>query len=244
MPGNEPVRTGGLGEALALLFAGLLPTVLAWLYFVTYADAAFMPVVYVLCKVVQFSFPVVWVFLVRRRRPGGVRLPREGLASGAAWGVVLFVFVWGVYLAVLRGSDLAAAGAPKIEARVEAIGAGTPLKFLLLTLGLSVAHSFLEEYYWRWFVFGRLRRLTGASTALILSSLAFAAHHVIVLGAFIGFGRFWWVTILFSIAVALGGGLWAWLYARHGSLVPPWLSHTMVDLAIMAIGYDLVWGLG
>jgi membrane protease YdiL (CAAX protease family) len=193
--------------------------------------------------VVQFSFPVVWVFLLRRQRPGGVRLPREGLASGVWWGVVLFAFIWGVYLTALRGSDLAAAAAPRIQSRVEAIGAGTPLRFLLLTLGLSVAHSFLEEYYWRWFLFGRLRNLTGSPAALIASSLAFAAHHVIVLHAFIGFGRFWWATVLLSIAVALGGGLWAWLYARHGSLYPPWLSHTMVDLAIMAIGYDLVWGL-
>ena len=42
-----------------------------------------------------------------------------------------------------------------------------------------------------------------------------------------------------SFVVALGGGLWAWLYARSGSLFSPWLSHTLVDLGIMAIGYDL-----
>jgi len=202
-----------------------------------------MPALYAASKVVQFSFPVAWLLLARRWRPPAPRLPRGGLAGGLWSGVAIVALLWGLYLAALRGSDLAALAAPRIHARIEAIGAGTPVRYLLMTLGLSVVHSFLEEYYWRWFVFGRLRRLTGAPAALILSSLAFAAHHVIVVHAFIGFGPFWWMTVLLSAAVALGGGLWAWLYARHGSLYPPWLSHVLADLAILTIGYDLVQGL-
>ena len=47
-------------------------------------------------------------------------------------------------------------------------------------------------------------------------------------------------TWLFSVCVAVGGAMWAWLYERTGSLLGPWLSHLLVDAAIFAIGYDLV----
>ena len=40
--------------------------------------------------------------------------------------------------------------------------------------------------------------------------------------------------------VATGGAVWAWLYERTGSLWAAWLSHLLVDTAIMAVGYDLV----
>ena len=47
-------------------------------------------------------------------------------------------------------------------------------------------------------------------------------------------------TWLFSLAIAIGGAAWAWLYHRSGSLVGPWLSHLLVDAAIFVIGYHLV----
>ena len=74
--------------------------------------------------------------------------------------------------------------------------------------------------------------------AIVLSSLGFMAHHVIVVHAFLQ-GP-WWLTAFFSLCVAFGGGVWAWLYARFGSLYGPWVSHFLLDVTIMYIGFDLV----
>ena len=41
-------------------------------------------------------------------------------------------------------------------------------------------------------------------------------------------------------AVAVGGAFWAWLFQRTGSLVAVWWSHVLIDAALMAIGYDLL----
>jgi membrane protease YdiL (CAAX protease family) len=71
-----------------------------------------------------------------------------------------------------------------------------------------------------------------------ISSLGFMAHHVLVLGKYFGFSSP--ATWLFSVCVAVGGAVWAWLYERTESLLGPWLSHLLVDAAIFAIGYDLV----
>lgn len=225
----------------------VLPSAGAWLYFVTFPEASFLPLLYAASKLVQFSFPLAWILLVLRQRPKGLvplaRVSARDLGAGAVSGGAIAVLLAGVYLAVIKDSGLALVASPRIASRLEVIGAARPAAFLALTLFLAIAHSFLEEYYWRWFVFGRLRRHGGITFSVILSSLAFAAHHVIVLHSFIGPGRFLWVTVILSFSVAVGGGLWAWLYARSGSLVGPWLSHALVDLAVMTIGYDLSRGL-
>jgi membrane protease YdiL (CAAX protease family) len=44
----------------------------------------------------------------------------------------------------------------------------------------------------------------------------------------------------FSLSVAGGGVVWAWLYERTGSIYPAWVSHLLVDAGLFVIGYDLV----
>lgn len=110
-------------------------------------------------------------------------------------------------------------------------------KFIALGAFYAVFHSLLEEYYWRWFVFQRLQRLWALTPAIGLSSIAFMAHHVILMAVFFGWSSPW--TYFFSLSVAVGGAVWAWLYARSGSIYAPWLSHLLVDAAIFSIGYDL-----
>jgi membrane protease YdiL (CAAX protease family) len=96
----------------------------------------------------------------------------------------------------------------------------------------------LEEYYWRWFVFGRLRLLVPKELAIPISSLGFAAHHVLVLALYFGWASP--LTWLFALCVAIGGAIWAWLYDVSESLAAPWLSHAMVDAAIFAIGFLMI----
>jgi len=251
VPMIEPrARSGGEGptggahwELAAVLFTMFFPTAAAWLYFVVYADRAWMPALYAATKVAQFSLPILLVFLFRRRGPATTGRSRGGWGLGLGTGVGMAAGLLLVYLVALRGGELASSAAPRIAARVEAIGAGSPARFLALTLFLSFLHSFLEEYYWRWFVFGQLRRWLPGRASLIVSSLAFMSHHVIIVYSFVGFGRLWWATVLGSLAVAAAGAVWAWLYTRTGSLAAPWVSHVLVDLAVMGIGYELASGL-
>jgi membrane protease YdiL (CAAX protease family) len=116
----------------------------------------------------------------------------------------------------------------------------TPERYLVLAAFFSVAHSLLEEYYWRWFVFGQLRRVAPLGLALVLSSLAFMAHHVVVLYLYLP-GHLLSAVAPSSLAIAAGGVVWAWLYDRVGSLYPSWLGHLLVDATIFVIGWDLLW---
>ena len=127
--------------------------------------------------------------------------------------------------------------AAAIRSKIRGFGVDRLWKFIVLGAFYAVFHSLLEEYYWRWFVFQRLWRLWPLTPAIGLSSIAFMAHHVILMAVFFGWSSPW--TYFFSLSVAVGGAIWAWLYARSGSLYGPWLSHLLVDVAIFLIGYDL-----
>src|SRR5207244_7200054 len=111
--------------------------------------------------------------------------------------------------------------------------------YVALAVFLCVFHSFLEEYYWRWFVFGRLRLFLPVAPALVLVSAGFMAHHVVILWVYLP-GKVLTGVVPASLAVALGGVMWAWIYERGGSLLAPWLSHTIIDAALFVIGWDLL----
>lgn len=228
-------------DRIALVGAMLFPTAATWLYFVFLAGDPAMPIVAGVCKVAQFGFPALWVFVIRRQpfrleRPG-----LKGLGVGAGLGVIVVAVLAVLYLGFFKSSELLADAPRQVAAKLQDIGADTPLRFAVLALFYSSLHSLLEEYYWRWFVFGQLRRWIALAPAVVLSSLGFMAHHVLVVGAFLGAENFWTATVPLSLCVAIGGALWAMIYHRSGSLYACWISHALVDAGIMIVGFDLAW---
>jgi CAAX protease family protein len=234
-------------EPLVLAVALLLPAATAWVYFVALSPAATaapaanpaMQAAYAAAKFLQFSLPVVWLKFADpaalRLRPPSLR----GVPAGLAFGVAVAALAFGLYYAWLAELPLFHDAPARIRAKVGEFGMGTPGRYVVLASFIAVVHSLLEEYYWRWFVYGRLRRYVPMAVALVVSGLAFMGHHVIVLSVYFP-GWFWPAVVPLSLCIALGGVVWAWLYERSGSLVGPWLSHLIVDAALMAIGYDLL----
>lgn len=229
-------------DLAAVIAAMIYPSAATWLYFVALDGSQSMRVAFAGTKLIQFAFPALWVLWIRRRPP----LPASHRVAGARLGTLLGLVVGGAMLIGYFALDQFTGwfDAPTAQVRAKVLGAGidTPARFAALALFYSFIHSLLEEYFWRWYVFRELCRFMRDWLAIVLSSLAFMAHHVIVLGLY--FRETWWLTLLLSASVAVGGALWAWLYRRSGSLVGPWLSHALVDAAIMAVGFQMIWGFG
>jgi membrane protease YdiL (CAAX protease family) len=229
-----------------LAFALLLPSIMAWVYFVAASPSGvvadepspFVRGFYVLGKIVQFSFPVVWVFFVDRSqlrfRAPTTRGLRISVAFGLAVGALAVVLYW-----VLQVNTTVFDGVPvRIRQKLAEFGADDRGRYALLAIFISIINSGMEEYYWRWFVYGRLRNHLSILNANRISSLGFMAHHVIILSVYFP-GHFWSAVVPFSLAIAFGGAVWAWVYQQTASLLGPWISHFIVDVAVMAIGYDL-----
>jgi membrane protease YdiL (CAAX protease family) len=224
-------------EWAALAFAGLFPTFATWLYFVALPASGWSRTAFAATKLLQFAFPLVWTWGIERdpARPG--RFRTEGLGLGLLSGLAIVAVQVAGCSWLVAGTPLAREARTVIGAKLAAFGIATPAGFLLLALFYSAVHSLLEEYYWRWFLFGRLRRRLPAAAAVAVSSLAFTAHHVLVIGELAGgYGPLTW---LFALTVTAAGVFWAWLYERTGSLGGPWLSHALADAGLMGIGYGL-----
>ena len=239
LPNASP--TSRRGDVAAVVVGLVLPSVVTLVYFVLLAraSAGVQQVAYAIGKGLQFGLPVFWVFCIRRSRPQW-HLPRKkGMAECLGFGLLIAAAILVLYHAWLGPTGLLDEAA--IDAKVEGFGMKTPLKYLAMGVFYALGHSLAEEYYWRWFVFGQLRRLVKLGPAIVISSLGFMAHHVIVLATL--FPGDPWLVLLFSAAVAVGGAVWAWLYQRSGSLYGPWFSHALVDAGIFLLGYSMVFGL-
>ncbi|MBI9018285.1 MAG: CPBP family intramembrane metalloprotease [Phycisphaerae bacterium] len=125
-------------------------------------------------------------------------------------------------------------GSANVIARAEAMG--VKQHFLLYAIVISIFHSLLEEYYWRWFVFGRLSKAISLKWATIISALAFGGYHYILLSRF--YSPLW--VIILGTGVSAGGLIWAWQYHKHKSIASVWLSHCLVDAAIFIVAYQLI----
>ena len=239
MPDDSRLRKRAPSVLPILIAAMVLPTVAAFFYFV---QAQTLPVVwqrsaYGLGKLVLL-LPLVWHFRVERlplpRVPRSVAWVPIGLAFGAFVSLAMLV----LYYAALRGSPPFLDAAEAVRDKLIGFGLDSPATYAAFGVFVSLLHSALEEYYWRWFVFGRLRDYLAFMPAAVVGSLAFMAHHVVILGVYFGWGSL--THVLFSLGVAVGGFVWCWIYHRSGSLLGPWLSHALVDAAIFVVGYDLV----
>ena len=236
---SPALRPSRRRDWFAVLFALGLPTLvtLAYFFWSEGLGVELRQGIFGIAKILQFSFPLFWVWAIQRHRPRPWPSSCRGVGLGLAFGFVIFAAAMGLYHGWLKSADFFTVGIVPIQEKIAEMGLDAAWKFAAIGVFYSLCHSLLEEYYWRWFVFGQLKRLVPLTPALLISALGFMAHHVLVLGAFFGMASP--VTWLFSLAVAMGGGFWAWLYHRSNSLLGPWLGHLLVDAAIFAIGYEL-----
>jgi membrane protease YdiL (CAAX protease family) len=236
-------KVSPVADLTAVTLALVFPTLLTYVYFtlLSAAPTVVQNTTYAILKIIQFSIPLVWVRVVQRQKLSFRADPRRGMFLSVAFGTVVLVAMWCLYKYWLLPSGRMEVALQPVRSKIEGFGVDTLATYATLTIFYSLIHSGLEEYYWRWFVFGQLRRLRGVSLAIFVSSLGFTAHHVLLLATFFGWTSA--LTWIFSAAIAVGGCVWAWLYNRSGSLYGVWASHMLVDVGVFLIGFDLA-GIG
>jgi membrane protease YdiL (CAAX protease family) len=195
-----------------LIFALTFPTAGALVYFVAAdPESPNFRISYGASKVIQFALPMIAIVSLDAGRLRRIRLSIRGLGAGIVVGLGMLAAINGAYWLVLRDSPVLGGLASSVRSKVAGLGMDSPTGFVALAVFLSVAHSFFEEYYWRWFVHGALWERLRSVPAILISSIAFAAHHVVVLHVYFP-ERFWTATLPFALAVAIGGACWAWQY--------------------------------
>jgi membrane protease YdiL (CAAX protease family) len=228
---------------LALAVALSFPTALGWVEF-RFGQSRGPglnltgPLAYGLCQALMLTYPLAYAWVLERRLPRPGMPSWGGLGLGLGFGAVVAAGIVGLYFGWLRATVLFETAAVKVHAKLDEFYLDSPGGFVVFAFFVAVVHSLLEEYYWRWFLFGRLKRLAAPVWAMVLSSLAFMAPHVFPLATFLG-TEFVVAVALFTLCVGVGGLAWCWLFEKSGSLYSCWLSHLVIDIALFVVAYDL-----
>ena len=229
-PSTQGISLLQLGIVVAAPSIGALSALWLW-------PGAVGGVVYAICKVVLYGLPV-WILWRGLGLGGLLALPfarpsRKVLATGFISGSLIGAVIWMIWGFLLAGRVNAT---PLIEVMIQN-GMNNPLKFWVFAAWLCLMNSLLEEVVFRWYVDTRLASI-GLPRPLVLplSATIFTAHHVIVLSAYFS----WPMVVLGSTGVFCGGVIWSLLRMRFSTLLPGWISHAIVDIAVVLIGWSIL----
>ena len=220
----------------ALLPAALLPVAASVLYFVFFSAHPWARVLYGATKLFTLLWPLLALRLVLREGLPKIRwnpsVHVRAVPLGAFVGCLIVGLMAGLMATPAAVVVLESAGAIGAKARQ----LGILEHYIAFAVFLSFVNSVVEEYYWRWFVYGQLRRILPGWRAHALAGAAFAAHHVVVATQFFPLG---W-GLCSGVVVGMGGVIMSMLYERQQSLAGAWACHLLADLGIMGIGYGLL----
>lgn len=225
-------------QTLCVGAASILPAFGIFLCFRVDEDPILAGILYGTIKFFLVLFPII-VNACLLQKPFSLRLGKgcslpQSLLEGCIGGIVMS----GLLLLGMTTSigDVVFQSASIISKRMASFGVEEQEHFLAFALLISLANSMLEEYYWRGFVYGSLRQIVPQTWAHGLAGAAFSLHHIVICAHL--FPTLWgWIL---GSSVAAGGILWSLMYERHQILYGAWLSHLIVDLAMMHIGSRLI----
>jgi membrane protease YdiL (CAAX protease family) len=233
---NLEIQAGQGRRWAVLLPALVVPLASSFFYFVFFPGTAFGNGFYISAKIFLLGWPILATFLILREPIVDRSLKRRHKASMVE-GTVFGIAVTALLVYLFKFSPLGAiVGENVFRISERIVGLGVVNHYLLFALFISLFHAALEEFYWRWFVFGNARKLMPVGMAVLVAAVGFASHHVVVLSQFFPIG---WACTL-GACVGLGGAVWSWIYLRTNSMAGVWLSHMIIDLAIMWVGWEVL----
>ena len=160
-----------------------------------------------------------------------LRPKKKGLMTAIALGVGIYVVILGGYFLVSPFFDFSQiAGALTDNAGV------TKDNFLYVSLYISFANSFLEEFFFRGYVFTNLKQHSGRRLAYIFSAIAFSLYHVAMMIGWFSPALF----LLVMVGLVIGGMIFNWLNEKLDTIYCSWMTHMFANFAINTIGFMLL----
>lgn len=99
-------------------------------------------------------------------------------------------------------------------------------------LYLAFINSFLEEFFFRGFIFLNLKRLGYRKLAYLTSASLFSVYHIANFQNWLHMAVF----ILALLGLAIGGFIFNYLDEKQETFFNSWFVHICADLAIVAVG--------
>jgi membrane protease YdiL (CAAX protease family) len=154
-------------------------------------------------------------------------IDKNHLKMGFLFGILSFLIILIAYYILRNVIDL-----QSISEDLQNKSKITASSFIFVGLYITLGNSFLEEYFFRGFIFLNLYEHNSKKFAYIYSSLLFGLYHI-------GIFKAWFNIELVGLAL-LGliavGFIFNWLDTKSENFINSWIVHILADSAIILIG--------
>lgn len=160
-----------------------------------------------------------------------LRPKKKGMLSATILGIGIYAVILVGFFALSPFFDFS-----KISGALTENAGVTKENFIYVSIYISFANSFLEEFFFRGFVFTNLKHHSGRTIAYIFSSAAFSLYHVAMMIGWFSLGLF----LLVMAGLVIGGMIFNWLNEKLDTIYCSWLTHMFANFAINTIGFMLL----
>ncbi len=151
----------------------------------------------------------------------------QHLKIGILFGIASFAIVIIAYYILKNHIDI-----NNIIAELQSKSKITPANFIFVGLYITFGNSFLEEYFFRGFIFLNLYKLGSKKLAYIFSSALFALYHIVIFKTWFNI----WLIGLALVGLFTIGIIFNWLDTKSDNFINSWIVHIFADIAIVLIG--------
>lgn len=186
-------------------------------------------------KVVLFtSIPYIYIRYIQKLTINNSirlnKLDKKGIKLGVSFGIASFIIILLSYYFLSSFIDFQG-----IVNELETKSQITAGNFILVGLYITFGNSFLEEFFFRGFIFLNLYKLNYKKSAYIYSSILFALYHIAIFKTWFNI----WLTGLALFSLVIIGFVFNWLNTKSGNFLNSWIVHILADSAIIIIGLRL-----
>ncbi|NQF15733.1 CPBP family intramembrane metalloprotease [Brevibacillus sp. HB1.3] len=210
-----------------LLFLG--PTLMIFLGLQVMSS---VPVTFLLFYGWLFAVPFVDMIVLKGNtwrdtfRQMGLRINRPNMYHGIWTGLLFFLIM------IVAGYFFHSALFDKDDLQILLVQwdfSGNLVVWLILVL--LVINPFLEEIYWRGYLFKKLEGRRTKRTMILLTSLFYSLYHFLSIIPLFS----WPYNIAMILPVFLAGMIWGYMRDKSNSLMGSIVSHILADSGIMAV---------
>lgn len=175
--------------------------------------------------------PYIYMKFIKKESPSKSinhkNIDKHHLKMGFLFGILSFFIILIAYYILRNVIDL-----QSISDDLQTKSKITASSFIFVGLYITLGNSFLEEYFFRGFIFLNLYEHKSKKFAYIYSSFLFGLYHI-------GIFKAWFNIELVGLAL-LGliavGFIFNWLDTKSENFINSWIVHILADSAIILIG--------
>lgn len=156
---------------------------------------------------------------------------RKTLGLGIALGAFAVAILFGTFMFLRRYIDM-----PAIALDLSSKSKVTACNYLFVGGYLTIVNSFLEEFFFRGYIFINIYKCGFKKLAYIFSSALFALYHI-------GIFKSWFnmeLIILCLLGLFITGAVLSYVDTKSHNFLNSWVTHIMANITIVFIGYKFL----